>query len=127
MIKKSLIVLLLVDFVLVLAFVLNYGKNQSFTLFYIGLLPLVLCNFIYAREFIANAEKPPLDKPVKKVKALPLLIMPLFFCLNLPALIKFNRSLGWSPIVSLGFGMLLCIVIIAMYGGLKVAFRGGKS
>jgi len=131
MIKKSLVVLVLVNFGIVVAFVICYTRDQSFVPIYIGLLPFVLCNFIYTREFICP--KAVVDstlgtnQPVKKLSLLPLLIMPIGFCLYLPALIKFDSSIGWSPVVCLGFSLLLSIVIIALYGGVKTALKCKKS
>lgn len=130
MFKKSLFLLVLINIVVVVSFVISFMRHQSLVPLYIGLLPFVLCNFIYAREFIApkadNPVKTPNNKPAKKLNVLPLLLMPLCFCLTLPALIKFDSSLGWSPVVSLGFSILLCIVIIALYGGVKTAIKGTK-
>jgi hypothetical protein len=125
--KKSLMILVMLDFVLVFAFVLSFGRYQSFAPVYIGILPLVLCNFIYAREFISpkpDAEaKASTGQPVKKLNVFSLLMLPVWFCLTLPALIKFNSSLGWSPVISLGFSLLLCLVIIATYAGAKSAIK----
>jgi hypothetical protein len=117
MFKKSLFLLILVNFFVVLAFVISFIR-----------LPFVLCNFIYSREFVTpqadSAVKASGNQPTKKLNVLPLL--PLCFCLTLPALIKFDSSLGWSPVVSMGFSILLCIVIIALYGGVKTAIKGTK-
>jgi hypothetical protein len=117
----------MLNFILVFAFVLSFSRYQSFTPFYIGILPLVLCNFIFAREFILPkpdaAAKASTGQPVKKLNLLSLLMMPVSFCLALPALVKFDSSLGWSPIISLGFSLLLCLVIIATYGGVKSAIK----
>jgi len=87
----------------------------------------MLCNFIFAREFISpkpDAErKASTGQPVKKLNIFSLLMLPISFCLTLPALIKFDSSLGWSRIISLGFSLLLCLVIIATYSGVKSAIK----
>jgi len=130
MFKKSLFILVAINFVVVVTFVLNFTRHHSLVPLYIGLLPVILCNFIYAREFVApkadDAVKSAGDQPAKKMNVLPLLLMPLCFCLTLPALIKFDSGLGWSPVVSLGFSLLLCVVLIALYGGVKTAIKGTK-
>src|SRR5580698_5022833 len=106
MFKKSLIVLVLVNCVVVLMLVVSYSKHGSFVPLYIGFLPLLLSNYIFFREFIApkpNSWTNSLPaRPTSRLRFLPLLIMPIGFCLGLPALIQFDGSLGWSPVVSLG-------------------------
>jgi hypothetical protein len=88
MITKSLILLVLLNFFLVVAFVLEYGGHRSLVPLYIGLLPVVLCNFIYAREFIAP-EQPAVGSSRTPNAGntrnwLPLLMMPLCFALRCP-------------------------------------------
>jgi hypothetical protein len=130
MFKKSLIVLVLLNFVAVFAFVFSYGKHQSLVPLYVGLLPLVLFNYIYAREFIAPKPvveaKSPSGQTAKKTNPWGLLIMPVMFCLYLPKMIQLDSSLGWSPVVSFGFSILLCIVLISLYGGVKTALKSRK-
>jgi len=129
--KKNLVVMIFLNLALVIAFVLNYLKQQSFIPLYVGILPLVLCNFIFSREFIRpgknDRKQPPTDNSAKRRNVLSLLIMPIGFCIALPALIKFDSSLGWSPIVCFCFSVLLCVVIIAFYGRVKMALRKSDS
>jgi hypothetical protein len=131
MFKKSLSVLVLLNFVVVLAFVFTYVRHASFVPLYIGLLPFVLCNYIYAREFIAPTQAPvsalPPDQSAKKSSPWGLLIMPVMFCLYLPKLISFENSLGWPPLVSVGFSVLCCLAIISLYGGVKTALKSARK
>ena len=130
--KRNLAVLILLNFAAMVAFLWHYLKHQSLTPLYVGLLPLVLCNFIFVHEFLRPATKSsedlhPIGKPAARRNAFWLFIMPIGFCFTLPALVEFDSSLGWSPIVCLGFSALLCIVIIATYGGVKTALGKNDS
>jgi hypothetical protein len=131
MIKKSLLVLVTINAITVLAFVMGYLQHRSLVPLYIGLLPFTLCNFIYTREFIAPkavaAAAESASEGKRKMNIFPLLIMPVCFLLGLPALLRFDRSLGWSPVVCIGFSVLLCIVIIAFYGAVRMAVVRGAS
>ena len=128
---RKLAVLVLLNFAVIVAFVLTYLKHQSLVPLYVGFLPLLLCNVVFVREFIRPATKvensPPTAKSAKRMSALSLFIMPVGFFFALPALIRFDSSLGWSPIVCFGFSILLCIVMIAFYGGLKTTLRKSNS
>jgi hypothetical protein len=124
-------ILTVADAVAVIAFAITYARYKSLVPLYIGLMPLILCNFIYSREFLSrkpdatDQASPPKIAPRRNF--LPLLIMPLSFCFAIRALITFDSSLGWSPVVSIGFSLLLCLVIIASYGAIKGAIAGTKS
>jgi hypothetical protein len=124
---RKLAVLVSVNFAAVVAFILTYLKHQTLVPLYVGFLPFVLCNFIYVREFLRPVVKveslPPAGKSSKRISAFSLFIMPVGFCFTLPALVEFDSSLGWSPVVCLGFSVLLCIVIISLYGSVKIILR----
>jgi len=125
MTNKRLMYLVVGNFIPIAAFVFYFPKHQTLTPLYIGILPLLLCNFIYVREFITpqNTDKRTAIGSKKKLNVMPLLIMPVCFCLALPALIKFDGSLGWPPVICFGFSLLLCLVIIATYGSIKTALK----
>lgn len=131
MIKRNLAVMVILDVVLLVAFVLDYLKQRSLVPLYVGILPLALFNFIFVREFIRPAIKvekqPPVSRSTKRRNIISLFIMPIGFFFTLPALIKFDGSLGWPPVVCFGFSVLLCIVIIAFYGGVKTALSKNNS
>ena len=59
----------------------------------------------------------------RRKSAVPLFIVPVGFFVTLPALVRFDSSLGWSPVVCFGFSILVCIVLIAFYGGVKATLR----
>jgi hypothetical protein len=129
---KSLLILILINTALVLAFVFYLRENQNFIPLMIGILPLLLCNLIYVKELVApkkmnKANSTDDDAPRKKQNAVPLLIMPVLYCIMLPSLIKFYGSLGWSPAVCIGFSVLLCLVLISGYGGVKLLLRARAS
>ena len=123
--------LVILDCAGVVSCVLFYLKHLTLTLLYIGFLPLVLCNIIFVRECIGPSAQAKTFPPVRKasgwMRALPLLIMPVGFLVTLPALISFYNSLGWSPVVCFGFSVLDCLVIMSLYGGVKVVLNGTKA
>jgi hypothetical protein len=127
LIKRSLVILVVADAFLVLAFVLTYLKYQSLVPLYVGLLPFALCNYIYAREFVAPSSGIETSSAGRrgglKRNVLPLLLMPFLFCWKLPALINLGTSLNWHPAVTIALSLLLCIVIISTYGGVKAALK----
>ncbi len=131
MIRKNLAVMVFLNSMLLIAFVIIYMKQRSLIPLYIGILPLVLCNFIFVREFIRPdvkvASLKRAGRPAKRMNLISLFIMPIGFFLTLPTLIRFDSSLGWPPTVCLGFSVLLCIVIIAFYGGAKTALKKNKT
>lgn len=94
----------------------------------VGFLPLLICNVIYFNEAVLAPRRPRgtkrEDNEVRRRKqnAVPLLIMPVLFCIMLPSLISFYASLGWSPAVCIGFSVFLSLALISGYGGIKLLF-----
>jgi hypothetical protein len=101
-IKRNLVVLILANSLLVLAFVLSYDWNKSLVPLFVGALSILLSNFICVREFIAPTPdataKPLRHRPVRMRDILPLLIMPFFFCITLQSWSGSTvRLLGLQP------------------------------
>jgi hypothetical protein len=121
-----LLILSLLDAAALLALVQHFRKDQSFAPLMIGFLPLLLCNFIYFKEAVLVPRKPRGTKPEvnemrrRRQNAVPLLIMPVLYCVMLPSVIKFYGSLGWSPAVCIGFSVFMCLALISGYGGVKL-------
>ncbi len=129
MTTKRLRILILLDAVAVLAVVFYFLKSQSFVPLMIGFLPFALGNFIYVKEVMAPPPEPKdtrlTDDEMRRRKqaAFPLLITPILFCVMSPTVIRSYSSLGWSPVVCIGFSVFLCIVLISAYGGVKLLLK----
>ena len=123
---RRLLILILLDSAAVLAFVQHFREDQSFVPLMIGFLPLLLCNVIYFNEAVLASRKLGGIKPEvnelrrRRQNAVPLLIMPVLYCVMLPSVIKFYASLGWSPAVCIGFSVLMCVALISGYSGVKL-------
>ena len=88
--KKSLLLMVGLDFILICAFMVHFVSSHSFVPVFIGVLPVTLCNYIYVREFVAprprmHTEVTETIQP-RRASMLPLLIIPIGFCVALAVL-----------------------------------------
>ncbi len=123
---KRLLIMVLLDTAAIMTFGFYFIEKRSFVPLMISFLPFILCNFIYVKEMVIPSSIPNETRftadevKQRKQAAFPLLIMPVLFCVMLPTVIRSYGSLGWSPIVCIGFSVFLCIVLISAYGGIKL-------
>ncbi|RRA49335.1 hypothetical protein D1Y84_14670 [Acidipila sp. EB88] len=120
-----------INTMLLTAFACTFPRYRSFVPAYIGILPLVLFNYIYVRELVAPPAtlRNPLaasTRPQAKAALIALGYSIVVSVITIPPLFRTYVSLGWTPASCLVFSFVMCIAMLCAYIGVKVAVKKAK-